>query len=604
MGLENTPHTMQPATEKRVPAPLYRLLGLYWPYWGWLALVAVLNLLSAGAGLGYPMLARWLINAAVNTRQMATVYHISLFFFVFLVAQAVINLVRTYIMTRCGLLVVAELKRQMYAQLTLLDAHFFNEERSGDIASRIISDVEVAGTKIMGNLLDLVRLSVVIVGGVGVLVYTSPLLAGAMVLTLAVIVLAGRLYGPWVRRLSRVAQERLGQVNVQFMETASAMRFVQSFNRERYEDERYRHLLAGSVDSALERERASLLTNTISSLLARCNFLLVLWLGASLVVGGVVTVGGLVALLMYTLVVADAVGSVTNLINGNLQAIGCTERVYEVLDARPAVADAPDARPLPSVRGQFELRDVHFVYPSAPEHEVVRGLDLSVGPGQVIAIVGPSGAGKSTIAALLCRFYDPVSGSVLLDGHDLRALRLADVRAAIGLVPQEAVIFSGTVRDNIMYGRESATEDDMIAAARTVEAHDFISALPRGYDTDLGERGVKLSGGQRQRIALARTLLKNPPVLIFDEATNSLDNTTEEHVTSAIEALMHGRTTFVIAHRLSTVRHADIIVVLDEGTIVESGTHAELLARRGKYHQLYEAAQERALDPPKLGAAV
>jgi subfamily B ATP-binding cassette protein MsbA len=330
------------------------------------------------------------------------------------------------------------------------------------------------------------------------------------------------------------------------------------------------------------------------------GIVVVLWFGSRMVITGQLTPGELIAFVLYTFVVSGGIGGMSELYGQFQQAIGATRRVFELLDTIPNIRDPESPLPLENVTGRVEFRDVHFAYEDERTLPVLRGVNINARSGEVIALVGPSGAGKSTLVSLIPRFYDVTSGAILVDGKNVGDVRLKDLRGAIGLVPQETTLFAGTIRENIAYGKLDGTDEEVVGAARAAHAHEFISEFPQGYDTIVGERGVKLSGGQRQRVAIARALLKNPAILILDEATSSLDSESEQLVQDALETLMRGRTTFVIAHRLSTVRRADRIVVLDQGRIIEEGTQDELLARDGLYKQLYQTQFRNY--PPTLSA--
>lgn len=394
-------------------------------------------------------------------------------------------------------------------------------------------------------------------------------------------------FGRSIRRRSTRVQDALAEATAILEETIAGIRTVQSFTREPYEVNRYESHITRSLHEALGRALARGLFNAAIVFVLFGGFVGLLWYSGNQVLEGKLTAEQLIQFLFYAAWVGGALGTLAEYYGEFNQTIGASRRVVELFDTKPAISDAPDARSVPEVRGLVEISEACFIYPGRTE-PALDGISITARPGEVIALVGPSGAGKSTLIALIPRFYDLTSGSIRVDGLDVRQWKLADLRANIGIVPQETTLFSGTVYDNITYGKLDATPEDVERVARAAHAHEFIMAFPQGYQTIVGERGVKLSGGQRQRIAIARALLKDPRILILDEATSSLDSESEHYVQAALDALMEGRTTFVIAHRLSTVQRATRIVVMAHGRIVEEGTHKELLAREGIYKKLYK----------------
>lgn len=577
-----------------------RLLGYLRPYRGWMAVALIAMVIGAGLGLVMPLAIGQIVNL-ITGDQALPIAQIALLLGLVAIGQAVAGLIQTYSLTFVGERVVTDLRLAAYQQLQRLDLAFFEQRRTGEITSRITNDVTLIQTTVTTNLATLLQGVIQLVGAVVLMIVVSWQLSGLALVLVPTLVAIAVVFGRWLRRISTTVQDRLADATSVLEETVAGVRVVRSFGREPYEIERFRTAIEATFAAAMKRARVRALFQPAMSLAVWAVLIGMLVIGGYLVSAGLLTPGDLVAFLFYAGMVAGSMGAFAGLFGQVQEALGAVTRVFELLDQQPAVADAPDAIPLPPVQGRVEFREVSFAYQRAENGQaapvVLRNFSLAIEPGEMVALVGPSGAGKSTIVSLIPRFYDVQSGSVLIDGYDVRRVQMRSLREQIGIVPQETLLFSGSIRDNIRYGRLEASDAEVEAAARMANAHEFICQLPEGYDTPVGERGVRLSGGQRQRIAIARAILKDPRILILDEATSSLDSESERLVQEALERLMAGRTSIVIAHRLSTVQRADRIVVVVAGEVVEAGTHRQLLARGGMYARLYELQFQAPMLP-------
>ena len=570
-----------------------RLAGIYAfiiPYKGPFAIGIAALLLSSVMLLAFPYLSGQLLDvAAGNDSALAdNITVIALALLGVFVVQSVFSFIRVYFFAQVNERSTADIRLALYSKLMSLPMIFYDRHRTGELISRITSDVSLLQNTFSVTLAEFLRQIATLLIGTAVIAFMAPKLTGFMLATFPILIIAALFFGRYIRKLSKLTQDQLAASNVIVEETLQAVQAVKSFTSEWFEIRKYNNSLTEVVNTAL---RAAVFRGLFISFVVFVLFggiVAVIWYGATLVQEGAITIGELISFILYTTLIGGSIAGLGDLYGQLQRAFGASERILSILEEKSELDPAAHYQRLPElpIRGSIDIEDVFFSYPSRSDVTVLKGINLSIGRGEKVALVGHSGAGKSTITQLLLRFYETDRGQILVDGEDIRQYDILAYRQHIGIVPQEVILFGGTIRENIAYGQQGASLDDIREAARLANALDFIESFPEGMETLVGERGVKLSGGQRQRIAIARAILKNPKILILDEATSSLDAESESLVQQALDTLMENRTTIIIAHRLATIRKVDTIYVLRDGQIVESGSHDELYQLDQDYSNL------------------
>lgn len=563
-----------------------RILKFIRPYLGRLIAAGFCTVMTAAANLYVPWIVRDVIDKVFQNKDSDLLNLISLGIVVIFFARGIFYYGQSYLMNYVGESIVIDVRGIVYRKLMTLSTHFFDTNKLGTIMSYVTNDVAALQGAMVANSIEIITETSVLIGSVGAMVYLDWKLTLFTFCTFPVVLFFMDFFGKKIRKSGHRIQQATADITSILQESLAATRVVKSFVREPYEIARFDQQNKANFYANMKSAKLMGTLSPVIEFIAALGVTAIIWFGGRSVIGGDITAGSLVAFLVYAINISNPIKRIARVLGSIQKALAAAERVFYIMDLTDTIPQKPDAITLPSVEGNVEFRHVSFAYNKG--ETILHDVSFSAKPDQAIALVGPSGAGKSTVASLLPRFYDVTEGAIFVDGHDVRDVTLASLREQVGIVPQETNLFNDTVYNNILYGRLDATRDEVIAAAKAANADEFIQQLPKGYDTQLGDRGVNISGGQRQRISIARAILKNPRILILDEATSALDTESERIVQEALDRLMVGRTSFVIAHRLSTIQNAAKIIVLDKGSIVEEGTHQQLMAKHGLYAHLHD----------------